>query len=199
MITGNNSGQNTEHSFNFRITSDGVVSQKFKSMGITDFEGAADFIRQLPFRRNENKENLMTLFTDGCGTCGTKHALLKQLADENAATGIKLKLGIFKMNGVNAPAIAATLKQHYLGYIPEAHNYLSFGDQMLDYTWANHQIPDFKDYLLAECEISPEQITAFKVTHHKSFLAQWLKDEQLPVSLEQLWSIREDCIRDLSK
>jgi len=194
-----NSKTATAHAYNFKITARAMVSQKFMGMGISDFEGAAEFVRQLPYRRNGNKQNLMTVFSDGCGTCGTKHALLKQLAEEHAFVALKLKLGIFKMNAVNTPLIAATLKQHQLEYIPEAHNYLYFENQMLDYTWAYHQIPDFQHALLSECEISPEQISDFKVAHHKSFLSQWLRDEKLTISPEQLWSIREACIRDLSK
>jgi hypothetical protein len=92
-------------SFNFNITSDQEISQLFKQNHCFDFNSASEFIRNLPYRRNLNKDNLATVFTDNCGTCSTKHALLKKLAEENQQSDFKLILGIFRMNGENTPKI----------------------------------------------------------------------------------------------
>ena len=82
--------------YNFKINSHKEISQQFLSRHITDFNAALLFIKNLPYKRNTGKDNLVTVFTDGFGTCSTKHALLKQLAIENKAENVKLKLGIFK-------------------------------------------------------------------------------------------------------
>ncbi|HET7819119.1 MAG TPA: hypothetical protein VFL70_07400, partial [Bacteroidia bacterium] len=67
----------------FYIQSNGIISKKFLGKNIFTFKKAAAFIQQLPYGRNLNKNNLASLFIDNCGTCSTKHALLKTLADEN--------------------------------------------------------------------------------------------------------------------
>ena len=69
--------------FNFNITSDGEISQLFKQNYCFDFLSASEFVRNLPYQRNLNKDNLATVFTDNCGTCSTKHALLKKLAEDD--------------------------------------------------------------------------------------------------------------------
>src|SRR6218665_1646810 len=95
---------------NFNITSDQEISQLFKQNNCSDFHSASEFIRNLPYRRNLNKDNLATVFIDECGTCSTKHALLKTLADENNQADFKLILGIFRMNGSNTPKIKSVLE-----------------------------------------------------------------------------------------
>ena len=34
---------------------------------------------------------------------------------------------------------------------------------------------------------------------HKNFLKKWISDENIPYSLEEIWQIREQCIKDLQK
>ncbi|OYU84688.1 MAG: hypothetical protein CFE24_05145 [Flavobacterium sp. BFFFF2] len=67
-------------------------------MNISHFQQAADFVKQLPYGRNLDKENLVSVLSDGCGTCSSKHALIKQLAIENQFESLKLCMGLFKMN-----------------------------------------------------------------------------------------------------
>jgi hypothetical protein len=184
--------------YNFTITADAPVSKAFLDRGIADFTSAAKFMRALPYKRNANKEDLLTVFTDGCGTCSTKHALLRQLAVENGRDDIKLMLGVLKMNADNAPKIAATLQKHSLAYMPEAHNYLMIGADRLDYTFPNSNSDDFINDLMSEIEIEPHQITSYKVAYHKEVLQQWITDTNQQKSLSEIWAIREQCIADLS-
>ena len=183
----------------FKITSEKPISSLFVSRGITDFKEAMRFVTQLPYGRNKNKSDLRTVFSDNCGTCGTKHALLKQLADENDLKDLKLMIGIFRMNAQNTSAVKATLEKHKLAYIPEAHNYLRYREEIIDCMKENWSIADFKDDILEEIEITPEQITTYKVDYHKKCLEGWIqKQGNIPYSLDELWRIREQCIRDLS-
>jgi hypothetical protein len=187
------------HLFDFDIKAKRDISTCFLNHNINTFSLAAEFIKRLPYQRNKNKEDLTTVFTDACGTCSTKHAVLKQLAIENNRDDLALMLGIFKMNGHNTPKIAGTLKQYNLQCIPEAHNYLKFEGHILDYTFPNSQNNDFEQDLLEEIIIQPNQITNFKVAYHSAYLKKWLIENYIPYSLDEIWNIRELCIQQLSK
>ncbi len=191
--------------YNFDIVSDQEISQLFKQNNCSDFHSASEFIRNLPYRRNFNKDNLATVFIDECGTCSTKHAVLKILAEENNQPDFKLILGIFRMNGNNTPKIKSVLEtlrepqSDKLEYIPEAHNYLKFKNQILDFTKKNSSENDFINDLLEETEIQPHQINQFKIEFHKNYLKKWLSEHpEIPYSLDELWNIRELCIQALS-
>lgn len=185
--------------FNFEIKNEGEISMLFLSGGITSFFQAANFIQQLPYGRNASKNDLTSIFRDQCGTCSTKHAVLKTLADENMITGLNLMTGIYKMNAVNTVPVSTVLSRYNLDYIPEAHCYLKYGDTVLDFTKNSNKPFDFLPDLLEEHEISPGQITDYKVNYHKQFLIKWLLDNpHIPYNAEELWTIREMCIRALS-
>lgn len=185
--------------FNFRIASEGEVSNEFKQMGMHDFQAAAAFIRDLPYGRNADKHNLLTVFTDGRGTCSTKHALLKLLAMENDQHQVELSIGLFKMNPFNTPEVGNTLRQYNLEYIPEAHCYLRVGEEIIDVTKAHSKPSDFVSDLIEETDILPDQITDYKVAWHQKYLRRWLSENiQIPLTFESLWQVREMCIADLA-
>ena len=183
---------------NFEIKSIDRISQEFVKRNILDFQQAVNFIKHLPYSRNKNKEDLVSLFTDNCGTCSTKHALLKQLAIENDFKGLKLIVGLFKMNTKNTPEISKTLEANNIEYIPEAHCYLKYNSLIIDCTKENSQPSDFVDDLIEEMEINPKQITEDKVTYHKNYLKNWLlENRQITFTLNEFWAIREQCIYEL--
>ena len=184
---------------NFDIKSTGQISKEFSDRNILTFNQATLFVKELAYGRNADKNNLASVFTDNCGTCSTKHALLKKLADENNFETVKLIVGIFRMNKNNTPEISATLLQNNLEFIPEAHCYLKFEDQILDLTKINSNPKDFVADLIEEVEILPEQITDYKVNYHRNYLATWLdNNKQIKLSLNDIWKIREQCIQDLA-
>lgn len=183
----------------FTIGHTGRISTAFTNKGIRTFYDAIAFIQALPYKRNSNKDDLATVISDACGTCGTKHAILKALADENGLQGIDLIMGIYRMHETNTRGVGNTLQHHGLNYIPEAHNYLVYNGERYDFTTPNSKLADIAAELLEETIIAPDQITAFKVNHHKNFLRQWLADNpQYPFTLDELWAIREQCIADLA-
>ncbi len=186
-------------SCNFKIHSNSEISQLFLKNHCSDFHSASEFVRNLPYRRNLNKDNLNTVFIDECGTCSTKHALLKTLAEDNNQPDFKLILGIFRMNGNNTPKIKPVLEAYNVDCIPEAHNYLKFNNQILDFTKKHSSEIDFIDDLLEETEIQPHQISQFKIEFHKNYLRKWLAENpRIQYPLEELWKIREQCIEALS-
>jgi len=157
-------------------------------------------VRNLPYRRNSDKDDPYCVLSGGGGTCSTKHALLKRLADENGISDVRLMLGIFMMDRQNTPKITAVLNKYKLNEMPEAHNYLRWKDQVLDFTSKNSVPEDFISRLVQEIEIQPDQIMDFKIKYHQNFLRQYLdKNPSVPYPLEEFWRIREECIAALQQ
>jgi len=184
--------------FNFSIQPKGIVSAAFLTHRIYDFETAANWVKQLPYKRNQNKESILCIFDEQCGTCSTKHALLARLAIEQKQNNVQLMLGIFALNAQNTPKVTGVLVQHHLQYLPEAHNYLRIDGQVVDCT-ALYPI-NFVNNLLTEIVIKPHQITQFKVAYHQQYLTNWLAQmPQISYNLSKLWQIREQCITALQE
>ena len=190
----------SEEIINFEIKQEGEISKEFLKQNILNFKDATKFIKELKYGRNANKNDLKSIFKDNCGTCSTKHSLLKKLADENNYSEVKLILGIFKMNSTNTVKIEQTLKTNSLDYIPEAHNYLKYKNEIYDFTKSDSKPSDFEYELLEEIEILPNQIADFKVEYHKKFLQNWLNNNsEINFTLDEIWKIREKCIEDLTE
>jgi hypothetical protein len=192
--------QNLINQPDFAITAAGEISMEFRARDIFTFQQAALLVRQIPYGRNKDKHNLVSLFADHCGTCSTKHALLKTLADEHNFSQIRLFIGLFRMSAKNTPKVGTTLRRHKLAYIPEAHCYLKYEGRILDFTKTSAMPADFSLDLIEEIEISPEQICDYKVNYHKNYLSAWLAvNDHLHLTPDELWEIREQCIQDLAK
>jgi hypothetical protein len=185
-------------SFNFEIKSNAPVSAAFRKMGLSTFTQASQWVRQIPYGRNSSKIDLLLVFTEKKGTCSTKHGLLKLLAEENGEKRLQLCMGIFNMNPTNTPAISSVFEKYHLTELPEAHCYLKYEDEILDFTWAQADPSAFTKDLIIEENISPEQIGEYKINQHQKHLLSWLsKTEQTGIKAEQIWSIREACIATL--
>lgn len=185
---------------NFAITSNLPISESLKSIGIYDFKNAGIWVKNLPYKRNYDKQNSLCILHDYGGTCSTKHAFLKNLAIENGFDQLKLLLGIFRMNKRNTPKIAHVLDKYKLSEIPEAHNYLKLNHKIFDYTHKNSKKNDFIYDLIKEVEIPPEQIYEYKIEYHKKFLEKYLSENHLiSYNLNTFWNIREECITALQK
>lgn len=183
--------------FNFQIKNKGEISERFLELGLENFRDASLYVKNLSYKRNKNKENKFCVLEDLGGTCSTKHALLKHLCDENGVE-VYLILGVFKMNGTNTPKISGVLSKHNLLEIPEAHNYLKYNNIVLDFTEKNWNFSKIENDILEEIEISPIQITDFKVKHHQKFLKNYLENHpEIQYSIEEFWMIREECVSAL--
>ena len=189
----------TDHIPDFQIQSGGIYSEACLARNISSFSGLCSFVWALPYRRNPDKDNLLTVFTDNCGTCSTKHALLKLVADEHFANGIQLILCLFRMNARNTPKVAQILKNKDIDYIPEAHMYLKYNGYIHDFTGAGFTPSNYENDILEELEIGPGQANRFKVEYHKKYLHNWLILKDSPqISFARLWEARENCIAALA-
>lgn len=184
----------------FEITSAGPISAAFQQRGIQRFSQAATLVKSIPYGRNSRKDDLLIVFADNCGTCSTRHVLLKALANEHQCNELHQMVGIYRMNAANTFPVANTLAAYNLSYMPEAHSYFRFNGHIFDYTFPSSKPFDMEKELMEEIEIVPEQIGDYKVVFHKQFLVRWLQQNpHIPYSLDELWAIREQCIQDLSK
>lgn len=157
------------------------------------------FVKSLPYGRNLNRTDLELVIIEKKGSCSSKHALLKKVADLNKIQNVKLILGIYKMNQQNTPGIGKVLLENDFEFIPEAHCYLEINNRRIDVTTNNSQFEKIEPYILTELEIRPEQIAKFKVEYHKTFLLNWITENRIDRSLNDIWNLREKCINNLSK
>lgn len=176
-----------------------ILTQKAISLGIQDWAQLIAYVRALPYGRISDLRQLERVFIEQRGSCSSKHALLKKIADENQMQGVELILGIFKMGPKNTPEAGAILADNGLKYIPEAHCYLRVDGQRIDATKQGFDINDFAQDILTEMVINVEQIADYKVNMHKNFLKKWLVDQSVPFTPEAIWEIRERCIKKLSE
>ncbi|HCS19225.1 MAG TPA: hypothetical protein DIW47_01455 [Bacteroidetes bacterium] len=156
-----------------------------------------DYTRKLAYGRNQNREDLSLVLKESKGTCSSKHALLKKLADLNGLENVKLILGMYKMNHLNTPKIESTLTNVGLDYLPEAHCYLKINNKRFDLTSGNANIENLAGGLLEELEIEPEQVNTFKADFHKTYLKKWIDENAITMGFDQVWELREMCIKKL--
>ncbi|TCI85597.1 hypothetical protein EYW44_16580 [Tenacibaculum sp. M341] len=155
-------------------------------------------VKNLPYGRNENREDLSLVIKEGKGSCSSKHAFLCEVARENAIDNIQLVLGVYKMTSANTN-ILHTEENFGLPYIPEAHCYLKINAERVDVTSETASFFNLKDAILYEEIILPSQVAAYKVDFHKKFIKNWVKEERITKTFEEVWSAREACIRYLSE
>ena len=158
------------------------------------FEETCNYVKNLPYKRNSDKENINVIIEENGGTCSTKHAYLKRISEEFSMENVQLMLGIFMMNAKNTPKIKSILEKCNLLEMPEAHNYLRIDGKIIDCTRKGSSESDFINELAEEIEINPNQITDFKVQYHQEFLKKYLlQHSEIQYPLEKFWKIREEC------
>jgi len=152
------------------FSASGPFTARFQAAGVRDFAGAARHLLTLPYGRITDREKFWLVLQEGRGTCTTKHALLAELAREQA-----------------------------ISYIPEAHCYLRHEGGRLDITGVPPAAAPIERFLHEE-PITVEQIGAYKIELHRRFLRDWIARTETVRgrSLDEVWGIREACIAALS-
>jgi hypothetical protein len=164
-----------------------------------NFETLIEKVKNIPYGRNANRYDFSLVLSENKGTCSSKHAFLKDFADNNGIENVKLYIGIFKMNETNTPKLGDLLSNNKIEYIPEAHCYLKINQVPVDVTTVDSFYDKIKQDIVEEIEITPNQVSDFKVTYHKAFLKNWIKETNQNNTFEEIWEIREQCISKLSE
>jgi hypothetical protein len=178
------------------LTPSGEIGRAFISANVLDYRVAACFVSRLPYGRNSDVSDPLVVLHEQRGTCSTKHSLLRRLAIEQGLD-VHLVLGIFMMDGANTPGAASVLKKHGVLTLPEAHCYLRSGGRRVDVTRDQEERVGTLCFLHEE-DIAPEQIGEYKVNLHRQFLRRWIAQSDAGRSVDEMWQIREECIRALS-
>jgi hypothetical protein len=181
----------------FTLHSDNAFSRLARKMNLQSWHDLITHVCKLPYGRNSDRADFSLVLTEEKGSCSSKHALLKSIADENEQPDIQLILGIYKMNNANTPGIGSVLSDQGLTYIPEAHCYLKQDGKYYDFTSSAAKIERLMPDLLLEESIEPEQVIRYKVNRHKHYLNQWIKSQRLAFNFDEVWTIREACIHAL--
>jgi hypothetical protein len=183
----------------WELTSTDSLTTMVKDKSIHTWSEIVEHVKRLPYGRNQNREDLSLVLQEGKGTCSSKHALLKKIADLNNIETVKLILGMYKMNQSTTPKIQTTISEAGLDYIPEAHCYLMLGNRRFDITTANANMDHLKNDILEEMEIQPEQVARFKVDFHKAYIRRWIDEHGIDKSFDDVWDLREKCIEKLAE
>lgn len=173
------------------------VSNLFAEVGIASFQEAVSYIHQLPYGRNSDRANFKSVLKDDKGTCSTKHALIKALADE-LGISISLVLGMFLTTSDFDIRIKPILDKYNLPGIPEAHSFLQHNNCYFDITFPGEMVFPKENDIIEKWFITPEQIRQFKLQKHSDFINRWICENQLPYSEKQIWDIRESWIKFIS-
>ncbi|MGB0932153.1 MAG: hypothetical protein ACPGVB_15325 [Chitinophagales bacterium] len=184
---------------NNSLESSDPLTQIIRNAGIQTWTELCEFVQRLPYGRNSSRTDFSLVLTEKRGTCSSKHAFLKKVADFNNLTNIQLTIGLYRMSEQNTPNIGSVLQENGMAYIPEAHCYLHIEGKRVDLTNETSDIHKIEADILEEIDIQAEQVGEFKVVYHQSYLKKWLKENDLPFDFDQLWAIREQCIENLSR
>ena len=163
------------------------------------WEQLLNYIRKIPYGRTTNRTDFKLVMSEHKGTCSSKHALVKQIADLNQIKGVELILSMYKMRISNTEGIGRHLTDNALEYIPEAHCYLKINGKRIDLTNTNSDVQKLEDDIIEELKIEPYQVSEFKVDYHKAFIKRWKEEMGLKMDFDEIWSIREKCISELTK
>ena len=183
----------------YKLTSKDKLTELAKSKGIETWNELTEFIKNLPYGRNKNRTDFGLVLSEQKGTCSSKHALLKSIADFNNVPNIELIIGIYRMTESNTPKIGTVLTKNSIEFIPEAHCYLKINGNRTDLTSGQSEFRKIVKDIIKERLIEPDQVAEFKVDYHKKFIENWLKESNSKLGFDQIWRVREKCIENLTE
>ena len=76
------------------FTSTDPLTQQIRNLGIDTWEDLLIYVKNISYGRNANREDLSLVLKENKGTCSSKHAFLKEIANLNKIPNVKLIIGI---------------------------------------------------------------------------------------------------------
>ena len=174
---------------NKAIDRNSELANQFWDLNCKTFHQACEHVWRIPYGRTSKSSDWNLVLTENIGTCSTKHALLKSLADE-LGLEIELILGIYPMKESNTPGVGPVLSASKLDCVPEAHCYLSYGGNSVDLTKFGRDPKQPISEFFHEQKIEPIDIGEVKRSIHKQFIAEHYGEKEI----ETIWAVREKCI-----
>lgn len=177
-----------------KILSGKFLSEIFLDLGINRFSDACEYVHELPYGYNTNREDLLILFKEKMGSCTTKHAVIATLAEE-LALPIKKSIAIYAMTEALVTGTDPILKKYNLPYIPMIHCLLTYQTFSVDLTEGNQNGKNrpIRDFLFTQA-VAPN-ISAKKeyLLYRKTLMEQILKRQALKgITIKQILLAREE-------
>ena len=166
--------------------------------GVVTWDDLVRSVRSFHYGRNSNRANLSLVWYERKGSCSSKHAFLKHVADLCKIPNIELMLTFYKMNEINTPGIGSILKDNGLDHIPEAHCYIKDNGRELDVTTVQADFSRYSNVILETNVIQANDVIENKISWHKAYIKNWMIETNQTNSFKEIWSIREACIHQLS-
>ena len=184
---------------NWMKSTEPIITHLFKQKGIRNFEDAIEYVRHIPYGRNKSRSKFSLVLKDNCGTCSSKHALLKLYGDELGLVDVNLLLVYYRMSEVNTPAIGDALTRSGLDYIPEAHCILEYNHDHIDVTSSTSSFEAIRADVIEIKKINPSDVIENKIAWHQEYIKSWIASTDIQRSFAEIWAIRERCIAQLTK
>lgn len=118
------------------IKESGRMSKKFLDLGIDRFLDAILYVKNLNYGYNSTKDDAIIIFSEGRGTCTTKHACIAELANELGISIFK-NIGIYKFDEDIVSGSQEILDKYNIPYIPMIHCFLTYNEEIFDLTAGN--------------------------------------------------------------
>jgi hypothetical protein len=183
------------------LTGAGVVTEKFLSLGISGFRAACDYLQQLPYGYNSDRDERMILFKEKMGTCTTKHAVAATLAVELNLPVAK-HIGIYAMTEAIVQNAGDILIRFGLPYIPMVHCFLQYETHRVDLTEGNRNGKKCAiDHFLFTTPVAPDISAKQEYLLYRQTLEQKIlkRDEMSGVKIKQALQARESALELLKQ
>jgi len=155
------------------------------------------YLRGLPYGRSSIRGRLDLVIAEQKGTCSSKHAFLAAVANEQGWDYVQLILCLYDMREANTPGVGKVLSQAGMDSIPEAHCYVTIRDRSYDLTFLDSDLGSLVEDIKETKVIQPDQIGQWKVEYHRAYLELWCQNNHPDRSMEEIWRVRERCIKQL--
>ena len=181
------------------IANAGIISETFRSLGISRFLDACRFVHELPYGYNSDRDAPMILFKERKGTCTTKHATIANLAEE-LSLSINRGVGIYAMTEALVTGTERILADYKLPYVPMIHCYLEYEGRKVDLTEGNRNgknrpIDEFLFTRQVEANISAKAEYLIYRNTLKGLLQS--REELKGVDIQRLLRAREEGLKIL--
>ena len=128
--------KNWEHFPNPPILPGKPISAIFLERDIHFFHDACQYVHNLPYGYNSDRDDLHILFKENFGSCTTKHAVIATLAQE-LLLPIRKAMVVYAMTEQLVTGTQAILDTYSLPYVPMIHCLLMQADHRIDLTEGN--------------------------------------------------------------
>lgn len=181
------------------LSSNDDLTSDLLEAGVVTWDDIVRSVQCFHYGRNSNRNDLNLVWYERKGSCSSKHAFLKQIADLNNIPHVELVFAFYRMNEKNTPGIGQILIENGISFIPEAHCYLKINGKELDITNTHSDFNRYKNDIIESKEIAPNDVIENKVIWHQEFIRNWINETGQSKSFEEVWRIREACISELEK